>query len=388
MDVLGRLVDKSLVVVEQGTSGRRYRLLEPVRQYAHRLLRECGDEPGVRSRHATCYAALAERAAPLLRGPEQIAWLDRLEAERDNVRAALEWITAHGKIDDGLRLTVAMTPYWEARGYLSEGRRWLDVVLAKSPAGGASPTWQMQALESAGALAQWQGSFEDAEKLLCEALASARELDDRRREAETLAWLVAVCRRHGTAERALSLSEESVRLGREVGDQAVLAFALLNHGVTVFSHGDRVEQALPPLEESLGLHHRLGDTRYIALTATMLGWATFKAGDLEQAARLLREGALALRSVGDRRFLVEAVGGIARVAEAQGELARAVTWLGATDALLEELGISVLERSRADHLSFHASLQGQLTAAAFDEAYADGKAMSLDQLLGEVAAAP
>jgi predicted ATPase len=100
------------VVAERTSGGRRYRLLEPVRQYAALTLVRAGESEWARDRHAAYYAALAERAAPLLRGPKQIAWVNRLEAERDNLRAALGWIAEHGTVDDGIRLAVALTRYW------------------------------------------------------------------------------------------------------------------------------------------------------------------------------------------------------------------------------------------------------------------------------------
>jgi len=107
-----------------------------------------------------------------------------------------------------------MTPYWEAHGYLSEGRRWLEIVITASRADGASRTTQMQAVLAAGRLAQWQVDLEGAGRLLNEALATARDLADRLCESEALAWLSAVCRRQGAPEQALMLGEESLRLSR------------------------------------------------------------------------------------------------------------------------------------------------------------------------------
>src|SRR5262249_28138088 len=157
------------------------------RQYARINLVACGEAEAVCARHAAYYAALAERAAPLLRGPEQLTWLDRLEAERDNLRAALTWTTEHASVDDGLRLVVAMGPCWEARGYLSEGRRWLEMIHGASRIGGASPVLQMRALLAAGALAFWQRDLTYADAVLSEAVEAARHLADRRSEAQALA---------------------------------------------------------------------------------------------------------------------------------------------------------------------------------------------------------
>jgi predicted ATPase/transcriptional regulator with XRE-family HTH domain len=387
LDVLGRLVDKSLVVADQAAHGRRYRLLEPVRQYGQRSLLASNEDERARTRHAAYYAALAERVALLLRGPEQIAWLDRLEVERDNLRAALGWIAEREEPEAGLRLAVAMTPYWEAHGYLTEGRRWLKTVLTASRAGGATSAMQMRARIAAGGLAQWQGDFDDAETLLVGALATARDLSDSRSEAMALAWLSAVYRRQGAVERALMLGEESLRLGSKLADETVIAFALLSHGVTLHHHDER-DRAVSVLDESLGRFRQLGDARYIAITTTMLGRIILVAGEHERAAVMLREAVLALKAVGDQGFLVEALAGCARVAQVQGELGRAVMWLAASVALREALGMSCPAPTHKQDLSFRASLQAQLTAAEFDENYALGEAMSLDQVLAEIVAAP
>ncbi|MCC7370241.1 MAG: tetratricopeptide repeat protein [Chloroflexi bacterium] len=383
LDVLTNLVDKSLVVSERTRHGHRYRLLEPVRQYAALALAVAREREGARARHAAYYVAFAERAAPLLRDREQSTWLARLELERDNVRAALTWLAESGDVEHGLRLAVALTPCWEARAYLSEGRHWLETAIAASRGGGASPDLQMQALIGAGGLAQWQGDIERAETLLVEALASARNLKDPCSEAETLGWLSAVYRRKGAIERGIWLAQESLRLGRELANDRVIAFALLNLGVALQNQGE-TDRALPVLDECLRRYRHLGDDRYVAITSTMLGRLILTTGQIDTAANMLRESLLALRAVGDHGFLIHALGGFARVAEARGEPRRAVTWFAAAEALREALGIGHPPVTQASDLTFLADLQAQLTVSELGEAYAAGEAMSLEQVLAEI----
>jgi non-specific serine/threonine protein kinase len=132
LEVLGRLVDKSMVQLERPAGAARYRLLETVREFVRGKLVEAGEADAARRRHATFYLGLAERGDPELRGPKQASWLDRLEAEHDNLRAALEWSLSQEKDEAGLRLAGALSGYWHGRGYLSEGREWLDARHAAS----------------------------------------------------------------------------------------------------------------------------------------------------------------------------------------------------------------------------------------------------------------
>jgi predicted ATPase len=130
--LLSRLADKSLVVVESGHGRARYRMLEPVRQYAREKLEEGGESEAIRRRYAAFFLALAEEAEPRLRGPEDVEWLDRLEREHDNLRAVLLWARDRGKAGLGLRLAGALWPFWEAHGHFDEGRRWLEEALQQA----------------------------------------------------------------------------------------------------------------------------------------------------------------------------------------------------------------------------------------------------------------
>jgi predicted ATPase len=139
MDLLSGLVDKSLALAEGTEDGRvRYWLFEPVRHYALKKLEGCGEVAAVRHRHAVYFLALAEEAEPELMGPDQRAWLARLETEHDNLRAALSWSLASGETDLVMRLGGALEEFWSLRGHYGEGRRWLEAALARRYAFGFS----------------------------------------------------------------------------------------------------------------------------------------------------------------------------------------------------------------------------------------------------------
>jgi non-specific serine/threonine protein kinase len=390
LDLLGRLVDKSLVVADTRDRGRRYRLLEPVRQYAAQSLRAAGQHGRAHTSHAAHYTSVAARIAPLLGGPEQVTLLQRLDGERDNLRAALAWTVEHGSADDALRLAAAMAPYWEARGHLSEGRRWLETVLGKADGGSAAPTLRMRALSAAGALAYWQRDLVPAETLLGAALAAARALADRRDEALVLAWLAGVKRHQDATDEALAHGGASLRLGQELGDEAVIATALYHSGTIRFRRGEP-DLAAPLLEESLARFRRLGDTRHIGIVATMLARGMIARGtlppeDLERVGLLLGEGVPMLRAVGDQSFLMDGLGTLARLARAQGRYRQAARWMAAGLALRQALGMRNTPRNQADDQRLRAALQGAMTEPEFAEACAAGTSMSLDQLLADLPA--
>jgi predicted ATPase/transcriptional regulator with XRE-family HTH domain len=177
LDRLTSLVDKSLVTVDAMAGEARYRLLETIRQYGREKLERSGEAAVIRRQHLEWHVGLAERAEPELTGPDQAVWLEKLEAEHDNLRAALEWsqVEAQGE-QIGLRVAAALWRFWLVHGHLREGRRWLEGMLAGSPE--AWPAVRAKALYGAGALAEDQGDYAAARAFFAESLALRRELLD------------------------------------------------------------------------------------------------------------------------------------------------------------------------------------------------------------------
>ena len=163
------LVDKSLVLREEGAGGPRYRLLETVRQYARERLQEAGESAGARNRHLEYYLRLATQADPELRGSEPEVWLDRLEVEHDNFRAALDWCQANSDLAAaGIELTSALWRFWDIRGYLSQGREQLAAALARGPH--VRTLARARALNGAGLLTLQQGELAPARELFQDTL--------------------------------------------------------------------------------------------------------------------------------------------------------------------------------------------------------------------------
>ncbi len=383
LDLLGRLVNKSLVQVEQDGRASRYRLLEPVRQYAVRHLTESGETDFTRARHAAWYLALVERAAPELHGRSQIAWLERLEREQDNLRAALRRAEEFNDSEPGLRLAVALVPFWEGHSHLSEGRRWLSTMLAMTPAS-CGKTLRMKALIGAGSLAQWQAELEQSESLFSESLTLARALDDQKGIADPLSGLGTVARRQGSYARSVRLLGESLALHQLLQDEPGIAFALLSLGVTLANQDDHAH-ARTLLEECLRRYRQLGDLRLVAIALTMLALVVGAQGDLRQASALLHEGLTGHVEVGDRAFVVFALTGLAGVAATARQSVQAARLLGAADMLRDSVGAFLAPINRVSLAKTEARIQAQLSERDTAAARETGRAFSLEEVLAEAA---
>ena len=377
LDVLSGLVDKSLVVAERVTAGSRYRLLEPVRQYAQHLLMTSDEDHDARARHAAHYAALVERAAPKLRGPEQIIWLDWLDEERNNLWAALSWIAEQGAVEDGLRVAVDLVAYCEVRGHLGEGRRWLDVVLAEHER--LSPTGRRSARLAAGRLAFWHGDLGAAVTHLEAVSADAATTShrDADRDADALTWLGAALGAQGAFEAAESTLLEALALQEARNDAWGAAWALFNLGRVggnrtmqgTREHADMLRTS-ELTGESVRRFRALGDLRFMAIASMYQGIILVHVGERTRPAHLLREGLAGLQAVGERGFLFPCVIALSVVAIVLDQPERAARLLGAAEALGQALGTALAPVNRRTHESAVNRIRPRLTADVSTEARA------------------
>jgi len=294
LDLLGGLVDKSLVVAGAATGGAvRYRMLEPIRQYARQKLEESREADEVRDRHAASFLALAEETEPELAGQQQGAWVERLEGEHDNMREALSWALERKEDETALRLGAALWRFWHIRGYLSEGIRWLEQVLADDDL--TASRMRVKVLEGMGWLVQLQGDHERARAIYEEMLELSRELDDKGNIATALNSLGTVAAQHGDNERARTLLNENLGVIGELeeeGDPATplkkfYVFNLL--GYLAINEEDDYARGTTLWEESLALAREAGDTYLVGNTLSNLGHPALMQGDYERAKTLSAE---------------------------------------------------------------------------------------------------
>jgi len=296
LDLLARLVDKSLVLVEERGGEGRYRFLETIRQYALERLWEAGEAARLPERHWTWYTELVERAEQETFSPQQAAWFNRIERDHDNLRAALRYLLEGGRVGIAARIGAgALWHFWLYRGYLTEGRNVLERILQQYVAQTATRAW---ILLNAGVLARYQDDWSRATVLLEESLDLSRTLRERQLIAYILNALGELRCSRGDYERATTLYDECLSLLRELGDRRVLVLALSGWGQVLRALG-AYEQSSALCEESLALARELGVPDRIAASLTHLASALLEQGNGEQARALCEESLAIWQQLGN-----------------------------------------------------------------------------------------
>jgi predicted ATPase/class 3 adenylate cyclase len=334
---LASLVDKSLLRQEEQAGDLRFRMLETIREDALERLAAAGEAERFQQAHAEYHLALAEQAEPgLLGGSRQAEWLDRLEADHDNLRAVLSWFARQGLADHGLRLTAALARFWRVRGYFAEGRERMAGLLALPAARTRSPA-RARVLHSAGLFASQQGEYVEARALFEESLDIYRELGDPGGIGWALIDLGIVTRYEGNFVAARSLLEESLVLVKQAGDTKGVAAALGNLGLIARDQGD-AGVAETQLDQSLALWRQLGDRVGIGWTLTGLAMVARAQGKFDVAQARIEESLAVWSELGDRQNAANVLSTAARLALDQGDYALARARLVESLEIFEDLG--------------------------------------------------
>jgi non-specific serine/threonine protein kinase len=381
LDLLAQLVDKSLVIAEEQCGVVRYRLLETIRQYAHEKLLETGESEGTRDRHLAYYLRLAEETEPMLRGPEARAARDRFEDEHDNLRVALEWaMTTSGEA--ALRLSGALAWYWWLRGHHDEGRRWLTRALAVMLDPSAA---RMKALHGAGYLAHHQRDSTAARTLLEESLAIARGLDDRWTIALVLHHLGRVAYFDSDPATARALGQESLAVAEAVGDDWLTAWPLHLLGLAAYISADYAT-AHAYFARSLAIRRDIGYREGIGILAFLMGLVALREGDLVQARALFWENLTIMQELGGLWNLRMPLAVLSRVAAVQGQAVRAARLAGAVALLGESNRTPLIPLTEALFDEGLDMARQALGETAYTVAWAEGRAMTLDEAIAEALA--
>ncbi len=375
---LGALVEQSLVVQSRmAGSEARYGMLEPVRQYALERLEESGEAETVRHSHGAFFLELAERAEPELRGPDQSEWLERLEEENDNLRAAMSWALSAEDHDTAVRLGWALGYFWWTHGYHREGRRWMETTLE----GTLPPTLRARALEVAAAMAYMQGDYSVAEERYQGALHLSQGVGDELVEGNALAGtgLVEMTRQDYGA--AMSSLEDAIALFERCGEEYLAAFSRVMLGTTMLARGED-ERAELTFEEGLVSARRLKIPTLGYITLYYLAQSALARGDLQKAARMLGEGIELSEQTKDKANLAYFLEALAAVEAYRGRTERSALLLGAAEALLEQVEARVYNFYNPDPSLQERALgeaRSALSEAAFEEAREQGREMTFEQ---------
>jgi predicted ATPase len=336
LDLLTRLVDKSLVLVETRNGEARYRTLDTIQQYAREKALHSGDAARVRARHLDFFVKLAETAEAHLRRADQFLWLNRLEAEAYNFRAALGWAQASGEAEAGLRLAGTLFWFWLLRGYVNEGRRWLEEMLALS-AGSVGGLVRARALRAAGFLAVSQGDSGGGRSQLEASLALFREAGDQVGISDSLLGLGRTAYFQGNYPVARALFEESLAVGRAAGYAWGSAQALYRLGMVLLIQGEYAPARLH-FEESVATFRALGDRWGLSYSLTALGEEALRRGDYATAHAVLEESRLVFQELGSKSGIAMALSELGWLALSQGDYLAARACLEESLALRRDVG--------------------------------------------------
>src|SRR6266851_3405431 len=438
LDGVAALLDNSLLQqTEQAGEEPHFVMLETIREYGLECLAARGEREQTRCAHTSYYLELAEEAEPKLSSAEREQWAHRLEREHDNFRAALSWSLEQRRGDPGgrpervggeeaLRLGGALWRFWLLHGHLSEGRQWLEKALAVAVPQVPSAL-RAKALGGAGVLAHYQGDYRQAKVLCEESLALFRELGDKQGMVDSLNGLGLIvgqatrARNDYAVARALyeeslailrelgdlwgiaethwdfarvafyqgdytagnPLCEESLAIFRELGDRRRIAEILGSlGGYMAFYQGNYIIE-LTSMEESLAIMRELGDRRSSARLLWALGHAAFVQDDYAKARTFYEEALAILQELGVKWFIASCLDGLAEVAVAQGQPEWAAHLLGAAALLREALGVSPPPYNLANYERAVATTRAQLGEERFAAAWAEGREMTLEQVLAE-----
>jgi predicted ATPase/DNA-binding SARP family transcriptional activator len=405
------LLRNNLLTTERaGGDEPRLGMLETIREYALERLTARGDGDAVRRRHAGFYLALAEEAEPGLLGPQQREWLDRLDAERDNIRAALDWALGAGEAEIGLRIGSELWRFWQLRNLEQEGRERLEGLLAL---GSGSASTRAKAQTMIGSLSFVLGDFGTARRVLEQSLHVHRRLGDGVMIASTLGLLAVT---DGDADSALALSREALQVTRSEGDPLREGHALWNVGVALAAVGELDEaeltleeavsfarshgnlrnvgtwqmslgglailrgdqaRAWPLFEESLAIHRSLGDAWGISHALSNLSFLALEAGDAEATRALLSEALAIERDSGHQPRLANALEMSAKLAAADGQPELAIRLYARAALLLERIRRLTFEVGWPDPAPNLDDLRAEVGEVAFDEEWKRGRAMTL-----------
>jgi predicted ATPase len=370
LDTLQSLVEKSLLRF----TNERYWMLETIREYAAERLEASGGAEQLGGRHAEWYLALAETAYPHLTGSPK-AWLDRLDGEHDNMRAALDGLATAGETQLTLQLAGALWRYWFTRGDLAEGARRLESALAAD----SSPTTALaRALTGASALAEASGEAARARLRAEEALALHRKLGDAWGVANSVFMLGYLAHLQDDWVISRQLLEESLASFRELGDEHYTLLATF-HLAWVYERLGDPERSRLLHEENLHRARATGNKRIEAASLGQLAFFAREAGQLQEALSMLGDSLRIRRELGERVAIAEDISRIARTFASAGEAATAARLLSGSRALYEELGARAPSFGTDRNEETLAIVRAQLDDVSFDAAWEQGSRLSLDE---------
>lgn len=365
LNLVGRLVDQSLVVVNNPGRGHpttRYHLLETLREYGWEKLEESDEVELLRRQHAAHFLALAEAAAPKLTGRDGREWLERLDLDRDNLRAVFEESTGTDP-ETELRMAAALWGFWDMQGSYAEGRARLAVALSRE---GEPSVVRAEAMRGAGFLAWAQGDYAAASSLCEMSLELCRRLGDREGEGWSLQQLGQISYQQEDFARARSFLEEGLVVASERQDEQLAALCRFRLGMIAHADGE-IQESARLLQASLDYGRRAGHEEMVVMSLLWLGHVALREDRLEDANAALSEGLMTWRDRGSPRQIAALLDAFALLAVAQADPPRALRLAASAEGLRAEIAsapTSALQRDVIQRLRSAGEAFGDVGRAA------------------------
>jgi len=390
LPLLLQLQDKSLVLADEQQGAVRYRLLETLRQYGSDRLRESGEDAVLRARHRDWFVRFVDRDEEIWFGPGQAEWMGCLEAELGNLRAALDWCSVEVQAADGseavvptadvaLRMCEALRRFWGGRAYFSEGRAWMEHALDLAGSSVFTPA-RAKVVMCMVFLWPLHREVESSRRLWSEGVERGPEIDDPYERVVYLVVLGVLRQLDGALDEACACFEKAVAVGREVRRR--IGYYMPRYWLAgVLREMGEFARACALLEEQLTVSDVHEDLWTVGLTRFGLAHLALREGTYGRAAALFQQSLTSWRDMTDPLGIAMGLAGVAWAASARGHAERAARLFGADDALRERIGCLVFPLWQAEHERWLAAARAGLGDAAFDAAWSDGRAMSLEQAI-------
>jgi predicted ATPase len=377
LDDLTSLVDKSLVVAKEQPDGEmRFRMLEVVREFAAESLETGGADEAARRAHAEYFLALAEEAEKHLKGKNSVKWLDQLEEEHDNLRAALRWLLQND-VKSAARLAAAARLFWLLHSHLTEGRDWLERAL-ENVRHDATVDARFSLLNMLGTLARFQGDYEAGRRTYRELLRAGEAAKDFWHIAEANSGLGSIAYQEGDFATARKFIEESLKISREMDEKYGIAAALNSLGDIARTEGDYAA-ARQLFEESLAISRSLGIKQFICAILANLGAVTFGEGDFAAARRHFSEALATAQELGNRAIISLSLDGFAALAAERGEAEQAAQIEGAAERLRESIGYEIEPADLHFRDSFLAKIRATLSEDDLSVSFEKGRRLKPEE---------
>ena len=379
LDGVTALMDNSLIIQKEQPDGEtRFRMLGVVREYALETLNIKDEAKAMNRSHAAYFLALGEEAEPHLRGAESVKWLDRLEEEHDNLRAALRW-SLENDAETAAKLAAAIRLFWFLHSHLTEGHGWLKAALERGRDDATSQV-RFKLLNVLGTLARFQGDYETARAAFEEGLAVGRAANDLHQIAEASGGLGLVIYQQGDSPAARKFIEEGLEMSRRLKDKFGIVAALNSLGDIARTDGDD-RAARPFFEEALAIARELGRKQFVSTILTNLGAVTHSEGDFTAARSHFTEALKMAQELGNRAAISYSLDGFAALAADSGESNTAAKFAGAAEKLRETIGFEIEPADKRFREAYLSELRAALTQSEFSGAYQQGRKLTTEEAI-------